>query len=789
MALSLSASRIRGLYILMAVLSGACGTGYEVLYNRALTSVLGHTFAVNASILVTFLLGIAIGGVLAHKLLRFLWAVEAWLGLYTLVFFRLLSSSGSYGGAKFLYFFSISHASTLVGAGLLTFIPATLVGMSVPIFSRYIKEYFRDHPFRIIYILYNLGAMGGVLTVEFILLRIMPISRTAYLLGALNLLIGLLLFFMPESSRPLETARSRGNAFPASMLLSLFILSVASAIFQLFFLKTVYYTTGRFNANFALALGTVFFYLAAGTLLVQKKPSFTRWIFPAAALSSAFWFAAQPAMLFFVALLNSVETKLHLPFGTAWVLSAVWLGFPLIFFGASVPACLHSRKIVTRNSGILLLVSGLGNVAGYLLFVLALHPHLKIQYVLLAGCLIALLSLPSLSRVSRALRIRACLVSLVCLFVGLFTWNEAIYFVSLEGYRSLSVLKKDQRLTFQVEEFPSHEQTFALRHYYSPVDEQERLKYFMDGYVSLDLPSEEAIAGSYAAMYPKKRDKLLVLGFGTGMSAGAAAVFFKKVDLVELNPEVIRLQDRFADINFNVHRLSKTRIFQGDGFQYLVTTGKKYDLIINSVTAPFFPASSKMYTDEFYRLVVQHLRPGGVFSAWFDVRLHPDAIPIFFKTLRQHFKFCAMNYVYDAYYVLACSNRPLRPDTGFLTQGDVPLDEYEEVVDENIRETLKDRALIGNVLEPKYLDALGVRGNTPVNTLDWPRLEHYHPEEAIRSHLAFMERLLPFIDFGYSLVDGRPLTQEEFTRRCDSLGDWFEDAQPECRRQLGTKVW
>ena len=392
---------IRAVYVLLAALAGASGTGYEVLYNRALAGILGHTYAVNASILISFLFGIAMGSLVAHKFLRYLYLTQIGLGLYTIAFFGLISASGSYGGAKFLYFFSISHSSALLGACLLTFLPALLVGMAIPMFSVYIKEHFTGHPFRIAYMVYNLGAIGGVLFTEFFLLRMMPLSKTALFMGSVNLFTGFFIFLVGFQSRVTERISHWREAFPPTLLLSLFILSISSSIFQLFFLKTVYYTTGRLNANFALSLSTVLFYLSAGTFLIQKKPSFSSWIFPAATLSISLWLALQPGILCLVSILNSMEIKLSLPSHTAWILSPVFLGFPLLFFGASVPACLKSAEALGRDSGILLLVSGMGNVLGYLLFSLIIHPNLEIRHALGLGAFIAILSLMIMPDISK----------------------------------------------------------------------------------------------------------------------------------------------------------------------------------------------------------------------------------------------------------------------------------------------------------------------------------------------------------------------------------------------------
>lgn len=65
----------------LVLTSGFRGISYEILYTKLLGNLLGNQFAINASVLLTFLLGIGNGTLLAHRLLRWLWAVEACIGL------------------------------------------------------------------------------------------------------------------------------------------------------------------------------------------------------------------------------------------------------------------------------------------------------------------------------------------------------------------------------------------------------------------------------------------------------------------------------------------------------------------------------------------------------------------------------------------------------------------------------------------------------------------------------------------------------------------------------------
>ena len=73
-----------GLLSLLALLSGCCALAYEVLYVRALTTLLGDMLYVHAALLSTFLVGIGLGAKLAHRCLRWLWAFEILTGLYAL---------------------------------------------------------------------------------------------------------------------------------------------------------------------------------------------------------------------------------------------------------------------------------------------------------------------------------------------------------------------------------------------------------------------------------------------------------------------------------------------------------------------------------------------------------------------------------------------------------------------------------------------------------------------------------------------------------------------------------
>ena len=75
--------------ILLTVLlftSGLCGISYEILYGRLLGNIIGDQFVVSTAVLLTFLLGIGLGALHAHRLWSRLWLIEAGIGLYAAFF-------------------------------------------------------------------------------------------------------------------------------------------------------------------------------------------------------------------------------------------------------------------------------------------------------------------------------------------------------------------------------------------------------------------------------------------------------------------------------------------------------------------------------------------------------------------------------------------------------------------------------------------------------------------------------------------------------------------------------
>jgi spermidine synthase len=112
--------------------------------------------------------------------------------------------------------------------------------------------------------------------------------------------------------------------------------------------------------------------------------------------------------------------------------------------------------------------------------------------------------------------------------------------------------------------------------------------------------------------------RMLVIGNAGGTVARAYGRFYPKVriDGVEIDPAVSRASRRFLGLDDN----PRLRVVTADGRPYLALTKRRYDLIVvDAYRQPYIPFY--LATREFFRLVREHLRPGGM------VALNVAAVP------------------------------------------------------------------------------------------------------------------------------------------------------------------
>jgi spermidine synthase len=138
----------------------------------------------------------------------------------------------------------------------------------------------------------------------------------------------------------------------------------------------------------------------------------------------------------------------------------------------------------------------------------------------------------------------------------------------------------------------------------------------------------QRMLGHITTLVPKTPTKVLVIGCGAGVTAGAVSIdpLVKDQTIAEIEPLVPRVvSTHFAQHNFDVVRNPKVKVHLDDARHYLLTTDEKFDAITSDPLDPWVKGAATLYTREFFQVVKEHLNPGGVVTLFVQLYESTDA--------------------------------------------------------------------------------------------------------------------------------------------------------------------
>jgi len=659
--------------LFLMLLSGLAGISYEILYARLLGNIIGDQFVVSASILMTFLLGIGWGSLLAHRLWRYLWLIEAAIGVYALAMVLAMPWL-----EMLIYSNTLMLPSGLTGSVIvcviLLCIPAALIGCSVPLFSTYLERQAAvgHNAFSQVYSVYNIGAAFTALAIEFYLIRWLGINTTVVFFAAINVVVAVGLYAgysglrkLNEVHQVLPSLRSVLASLSWQRAWPLILASMASAVFQLFMLKYAELVFGPFRESFALVLSIVLLGIVLGSLLVRYTGiSFYRLMMLAVVSVLAMLLLAGPAIYLYAAIYELINVSYVWTVIGKWLWLAGLMLLPATAFGATIPALLQHDDEVSQESGALLFISSCANAAGFLLMVLVLHPLLDYGVQLLVViCLATLALLLAPMAANKPLHWRGTVVALLLLVVagGVFKyqWDEDVLYLSYTSYHDVETTREKREKVSFPDRYKGYQDVFSINW----IDDDPY--FFINGYISIPLNnSSEKVVGGLSSLYAPRLDQALVLGLGSGATASTVGLFFDHTDVVEINPVVRDNLFRMSKWNYDIEHNDKVNIIVDDAIHDIKSRHKQYDLILNTVTTPLYFSSSKLYTVDFFKAVKQRLQPDGVYVTWMDSRIGDIGADIVLRSMKSSFPHCALLYIKSSYFLLVASDKPILSQQG-----------------------------------------------------------------------------------------------------------------------------
>ncbi len=217
----------------------------------------------------------------------------------------------------------------------------------------------------------------------------------------------------------------------------------------------------------------------------------------------------------------------------------------------------------------------------------------------------------------------------------------------------------------------------------------------------------------------------MVIGLGTGSTAGwlGQVPAMERVDVVELEPAIVKIAEACAPVNCNVLENPKVAIHMGDAREVLLATPERYDLIFSEPSNPYRAGIASLFTQDFYRAAIQRLKPGGVFLQWVQAyEIDGEAVQTIYASLGSVFPHIQTWRTQANDLVLVATREPVTLDTTKLR---------ERIAAEPYRTALNDvwrvnsvEGLLAHFLANEEMARRVVNSGHPVATDDRNSLEY-----------------------------------------------------------------
>jgi spermidine synthase len=670
-------------------IAGFAGLAYQIVSFKLISSSgIGDAISVAIS-LTAFVslsgIGALLGGRLSHKLTGWL---EIALGGYASILFGLLLTIGI---SNFTIFSGFLPLVAKLIAFLLIISPLAIIsGMLIPLHQRRLPESKEDNDFLRFFFVYVLFHIGGGLSL--ILIDIYGFSFIGWL--QVGLILGLISFFngisILRTKVTSSTESSDGyseHSIKYMLLFGLLALSIITGYVGIISYRLFDYLVETNIRNYTLVTAFVFFGLSLSAIIAKKIKLNFRGILGATALGILSIFIAP------VVIPPLANTLIEFGVNTWWIygIAAFVLIVPLYaLIGVSIPSAI---RLGGRSDHVLFIVS-IGNAIGYWLFILTAHYNVDTYVLLFSVFILGILST------------RWFMLSILILGGLLYTpisnsFHSASHQIFLHNYvvhENMMVddfwkkidgnLSNPEDLTYNVYMVESwNTYGWGVDHIELEVlnevgEEDYRDQYYiLSGSKSLSLlPPEgamfdESLVATIPAFFVENKDRALVLGSGSGISANVPAKHFNHTDVIDISPDTESILNHFGYTNENV--IDDINVIKQDALSFMldpkrVKENNKYDYIFSTVTGSGYPMSSLLYTKEFFDASNNALDDDGVFSIWMDRRFDmEEGAPDIMASMKEVFPYVQryvvtpknsyidLSAIFLPYQVVVASKKPL----------------------------------------------------------------------------------------------------------------------------------
>ncbi|HYM23726.1 MAG TPA: fused MFS/spermidine synthase [Vicinamibacterales bacterium] len=635
---------------LLFIGSGCAALIYEIVWFQLLQLVIGSSSISLGILLGTFMGGMCLGSLLLPRFvpqnrhpLRVYAALEAGIGIFGLLILAGMPLVGGiYAASAGDGMASIFVRAIVAGICLLP--PTILMGATLPAISRWVKA----TPEGIAWLgfFYGGNIAGGVLgslAAGFYLLRVYDVNVATFAAVAINGAVAVIAFavagastYVPDAVEPhpapVKGAPAVYVVIAMSGMTALASEVVWTRLLSLHFGATVY-TFALILAVFLVGLGigsTVASMVARDTRSARRALGWCQLLLCGAVAWAAYMLTES---LPYWPINPSISTSPWYTFQLDLV-RCFWVVLPgAILWGASFPLALaavaSSEQDAAMLSGAVYAANTVGAIVGSLATSFVLVPWIgsshSEQVIIILSALSALIMLePAYSgAASKGGEAAAAggrsgfslagtiVLAIAMVAAGLLARSVhelpgllvayGRYAATRVGQADIIYVGEGLNATVAVSELSN-----GVRNYHNAGKVQASSE-------PQDMRLQRML-GHMTTLVPRQTKKVLVIGCGAGVTAGAVSVdpALDHETIAEIEPLVPRAVDEyFSQYNFNVVKNPKVHIRIDDARHFVETTSETFDAITSDPLDPWVKGAAMLYTKEFFEEVRRHLNPGG----------------------------------------------------------------------------------------------------------------------------------------------------------------------------------
>jgi spermidine synthase len=658
--------------------SGATALIYEVLWARMLGLVFGATTIAVSAVLAAFMGGLAagsaVGGTLAKRIRNPLCAyalIEIGIGLYALMvpwLFRQIDRVYALIWERFHPGFYGFAGSRFALAALVLFAPTALMGATLPVLVAAVQSA-GERRASIVAKLYTLnlaGAIAGTIAAGFLLLPAFGVRATIWIAATGNLLIGaLVLLSGARISRsremrdaPVKVDQAAQVSRPAFWFACVFVSGLVTISMQIVWSRLLSMIIGSSTYAFTIVVALFLIGLALGAWFVSSRsnndPSaLRRSILLVQLLTVVTLFISLrltnvvPSMLVQTGLRIGIDSwagllALQVAAATLLVLSpAVLMGMimPLVltWAGRGTNESDLANYSSPRRVGQSYALNTLGAITGAILTAFVLIPLTSTRFTIFCMASLSLVIAgvayePRSPTFDRGLaRSLAAGVSVALILAMLFLWPRInLNALSTGAYDSfVRVLAKSRSGVPEAEraDSPSDHQLLMFEEGRTATVSVRKdwgiTSMAINGRTNgsdADDMATQVLAGQLGVLVAPRTEKILMIGFATGVSAGSVLQSpAGSVECVEIEPAAVTSSRYFEHVNNRPLNDPRLRVVLDDARTVLRVNPVRYDLIISEPSHPWVPGVANLFTREFFTLGRERLTDEGIFVQWLQI--------------------------------------------------------------------------------------------------------------------------------------------------------------------------